>query len=419
MAKFSDKVAPSGVMTPGGAVSELTNDAGYTSYSAPATGQTGYFALPSGTTAQRPGLPAVGYARYNTSEDSLEYYTSQGWVIDNQRPTITGVSGTIFTGFTSTLTLSVSGTRGVMYVSFYAGSTKLATTLGNLESASTCTVSVPSAVYEQSVGTSITIKVANDNGVESTTSQSVTIANLPSGGSVLTVGTYRVHRFFSSGTFYANGYSGPVEYLVVAGGGGAGIRVSRYGGAGGAGGLRSSISGVNSGGGASAESALSVTSGSSYTVTVGAGGAIGAPSSGTGYPGGASVFASITSVGGGGGGSYGGGSGGSGGGGAAAGVNVGGAGTAGQGYSGGTSGSGGAAAGGGGGAAGAGGQSLAGSGLTFTDKVLTGSVTYATGGVPNTGAAAATANTGNGGPSNYSYTGYAGGSGVVIVRYQL
>ena len=419
MAKFSDKVAPSGVMTPGGAVSELANDAGYTSYSSPATGHTGYFALPQGTTAQRPGSPAAGYVRYNTSEDSLEYYTSQGWVVDNQRPTITGVSGTIFTGFTSTLTLTVSGARGVMYVSFYAGSTKLATTLGNLESASTCTVSVPSTVYEQSVGTSITIKVANDNGVESTTSQSVTIADLPSGGSVLTLGNYRVHRFFSSGTFYANGYSGPVEYLVVAGGGGAGIRVSRYGGAGGAGGLRSSISGVNSGGGASAESTLTVSSGSSYTVTVGAGGAIGAPSSGTGYPGGASVFSSITSVGGGGGGSYTGGSGGSGGGGAAAGVLAGGAGTAGQGYAGGTSGSGGAAAGGGGGAASAGGQSVAGSGLTFTDRVLTGSVTYATGGVPNTGAANATANTGNGGPSNYSYTGYAGGSGIVIVRYQL
>lgn len=37
---------------------------------------TGYLKLPSGTTAQRPGSPAVGMLRWNTSTGTLEYYTN-------------------------------------------------------------------------------------------------------------------------------------------------------------------------------------------------------------------------------------------------------------------------------------------------------------------------------------------------------
>jgi hypothetical protein len=61
-----------------------------------------------------------------------------------------------------------------------------------------------------------------------------------------------------------------VEYLVIAGGGGAGN--SSWSGGGGAGGYRSSVSGEMSGGGASAESTLSLSTGTAYNVTIGAGG---------------------------------------------------------------------------------------------------------------------------------------------------
>lgn len=40
---------------------------------------TGYFDLPTGTTAQRPGSPAVGMIRYNTSIGVVEAYTASGW----------------------------------------------------------------------------------------------------------------------------------------------------------------------------------------------------------------------------------------------------------------------------------------------------------------------------------------------------
>ena len=82
-----------------------------------------------------------------------------------------------------------------------------------------------------------------------------------------------------------------VNYLVVAGGGaGAGF----VGGGGGAGGLRTSY-GSSSGGGQSAESAISVSTLGTYTVTVGAGGTPGQ----TPTNGGNSVFSTITSIGGG------------------------------------------------------------------------------------------------------------------------
>jgi hypothetical protein len=140
-----------------------------------------------------------------------------------------------------------------------------------------------------------------------------------------------------------------VQYLVVAGGGGGG---TNGGGGGGAGGYRSSVAGESSGGGSVAEAIFYPTSGTTYTVTVGAGG-VGSTSLNRGSDGSSSVFGSLSSVGGGGGFSHPntastGGDGGSGGGGAYS--APGGSGTVGQGYGGGTGGTG--ANGGGGGGAG-------------------------------------------------------------------
>jgi hypothetical protein len=41
---------------------------------------TGYFDLPSGTTAQRPGSPGTGMTRFNTSTSVAEFYNGSGWV---------------------------------------------------------------------------------------------------------------------------------------------------------------------------------------------------------------------------------------------------------------------------------------------------------------------------------------------------
>ncbi len=269
------------------------------------------------------------------------------------------------------------------------------------------------------------------------------------GDEVTTDGTYWYHTYRSSGIF-APVQDLACDYLVVAGGGGGG---SRWGGGGGAGGLRCTVTAT--GGGGSLESALNLTKGSNYTVTVGAGGAGGAGAAyNRGTSGGNSVFATITSTGGGAGGtgnSQTPNTGGSGGAGGFLNQN-GAAGTANQGYAGGNAATSGAYLGGGGGGAGAVGanpvnNTSAGNGGNGVATSITGtSVTYAggggggaeaaqgdTAGTGGTGgggngsntsggtAGAGTANTGGGGGGggNDSGTGGTGGSGIVVVRYAI
>ena len=92
-----------------------------------------------------------------------------------------------------------------------------------------------------------------------------TVTDYESGGT-----KYRVHSFLTSGVFTVEEAT-TVDYLVIAGGGaGASDGATTGGGGGGAGGMLTSSG--TSGGGASAGSALSMAAGTSYTITVGAGG---------------------------------------------------------------------------------------------------------------------------------------------------
>ncbi len=248
------------------------------------------------------------------------------------------------------------------------------------------------------------------------------------GGIIQKIDGYYVHTFTSSGTFTPTANLSNVEYLVIAGGGGG----AYWGGGGGAGGYRSSVTGESSGGGGSAESKLSLTSGTGYTVTIGAGGAGSTSSSTKGTSGSNSVFSTITSTGGGGAGARdntAGLSGGSGGGPIFFGTV--GAGTANQGYDSGSAPTyGGDGSGAGGGGAGSVGSpppdaNTGGNGGSGVASSITGSsVTRAAGGRGgnrvSTSAVAGGANTGTGGGgagSSSPYNGAAGGSGIVVVRY--
>ena len=274
-----------------------------------------------------------------------------------------------------------------------------------------------------------TIKATDTSGGTATQDYQQTITPIPfgaTGGAITNISGYKVHTFTSSGTFTPNG-TGTVEYLVIAGGGGG------NNGGGGAGGYRTATS-----------FAVAATS---YSITVGAGGAN--LSNGSD-----SVFSSITSIAGGTGGSFGnpygnvgstGGSGGGGGAGESGSAAVsGGSGTSGQGNNGGTAynyegrrpgGGGGAGAVGGNGAAtyvsGNGGNGLA-SSITGTSITRAGGAggscnvgAGSSGGYGGTGGGgsgrsnpgsgtAGTVNTGSGGGS-----GNAGGSGIVIIRYAV
>ena len=113
------------------------------------------------------------------------------------------------------------------------------------------------------------------------------------GGTIIDSGGYRIHVFTSPGSFVVTDAGpGTVEYLVVAGGGGGGGVI---GGGGGAGGFRT---GTN----------FPITA-QTYPITVGGGGSGGFAwnsSSQRGNPGSESSFGPITSAGGGGGGAHGG-----------------------------------------------------------------------------------------------------------------
>jgi hypothetical protein len=261
------------------------------------------------------------------------------------------------------------------------------------------------------------------------------------GGIISYTDGYIVHTFTASGTFTPTANLTDVEYLVVAGGGSGGNATGYNEGAGGggAGGYRSSITGESSGGGASAESKLSLTSGTAYTVTVGAGGA-GRTGYNNGNPGSNSVFSTVTSAGGGQGavgstGQPGGSGGGAGGDGGA--IRNGGPGTANQGFIGGNV-TGGNRGGGGGGGAAAQGQDVTtggGNGGNGVTSLITGSSitragggagvsnggSYGTGGSGGGGNSSilnGTVNTGSGGAGKItSGTSGAGGSGIVVVRY--
>ena len=274
------------------------------------------------------------------------------------------------------------------------------------------------------------------------------IAPYASGGDIVqTDGTYWYHAFLSSGSFTPK-KALSCDVLVVAGGGGGGWA----GAGGGAGGLQAFTS-------------QSLASGTSYTTTVGAGGAKGLSASRQGSNGVNSSFGALTaSVGGGGGGAFSnsrGSTGGSGGGSSADYTSAGGLATSGQGNAGGaggnTTGTGyGTGGGGGAGAVGSNGTNSAGgaggagvntysSWLTPTGLGVSGylaggggggtvssSYPAGAGGAGGGGAGnnvdvgySATPNTGGGGGAGWnggsgvSNDGGNGGSGLVIVRYAI
>jgi len=167
-----------------------------------------------------------------------------------------------------------------------------------------------------SLGTySFTVQAATTEGTSSRNFSIAVIANpfiAATGGTILTSGNFKTHIFTSPGTFEVTNAGTPsgsntVEYLVVAGGGGAPSQSGQgASGGSGAGGYRTNYPSPVTGG-----IPVSVSPGS-YPITVGSGGAGRASSSDqAGGNGSDSVFSSITSTAGGAGGTRGGSGGGS------------------------------------------------------------------------------------------------------------
>ena len=162
-------------------------------------------------------------------------------------------------------------------------------------------------IYSGSSQGWVTVTSANETAPVLNTAQYISAT----GGTVITCGDFKIHKFASDATFCVSNAgnscgSNTVDYLVVAGGGGGGGRCNTVGG-GGAGGFRiGAVSAPCSAPPLVAPTGLPV-SVQGYPITVGGGGLGGNvppnPSVFNGAPGSNSVFSSITSTGGGGGGS--------------------------------------------------------------------------------------------------------------------
>jgi len=397
------------------------------------------------TTTQRDALTGIGAGDtiYNSTVGSIQFYDGTNWVATNLIPVISSISGDIYTGVSSTLTISVSNATDTVDIKYYEGNTLLATDTGVTVTSGSCTSTVPSAVYGQTAGDTITIQIFN---LDATPSNGITktVQAIPTGGTVTTSGSYVYHTFNSSSTFTVpSGFSSTYDALIVAGGGAGG---SANGGAQGGGGA----------GGAVQHDAFSLSAGS-FSVVIGAGGT-GSTSNQVGNSGSNTTGFSQTAIGGGGGdlrGGTGAASGGSGGGGSSSSTSNYGTGTSGQGNRGGlgnddTGGTNIYPAGGGGGAGAVGGSASQGSasanggdginwkslGTYYAGGGAGGAYDVATpagsggqggggDGVPF-GSNASSAhngniNTGGGGGGGASGSGLsgAGGSGIVVIRYQL
>lgn len=436
---------------------------------------TGRLRIPVGTTAQRPGTPADGDLRVNTTSGTTEIYRSAAWrdleagggggiawsdpVDADIIPDADGTRdlGATATRFAETYTDALFVTNNITVGGTVGGRnlTTDGTKLDGIEALADVTdaanVAAAGAVMDSdfSAGEGFMRKTGSGTyeAIKSNLSASVDPTTTDDTNSGYSVGsrwintTDDIEFVCLDATASAAVWKETtlieyeVEFLVI-GGGGGGAGAGLDGGGGGAGGYRCSVSGESSGGGGSAEGTLTVQKNAVYGAVVGAGGAAG--SNGVD-----SSFGSITSVGGGAGGQgtnsgSDGGSGGGGGGDGSSTDHSGGSGTGNQGYAGGA----GNDDGGGGGGAGAAGtdgnfaSGLAGDGGNGVSSSINGTATTrggggggggedggtgGTGGGGDGGAGttgtAGTANTGGGGGGGDNGAGAAGGSGLVIIRY--
>lgn len=362
------------------------------------------------------GTPTDGIAQTFTvrATDAGGNFVDRAFTMANAAPVWSTASGAL-SGATQNSAYSVTivatdDSGNIPTYSIVSGSLPTGLSLNS----STGVISGTPTVMSAGTASSFTVRATDVNGSTVDRSFSIYVS-----GNVVTT-------FTSSGNWTAPPTVTSVQYLIAAGGGGGGgAQAPAGGGAGGAGGY---LSGT-----------VSVTPNTTYTVTVGAGGATGNFSS-NGGQGGNSSFSPVGTATGGGYGGQGigtgngsgnaGGSGGSGGGGGGSGYGggaSGGSGTSGQGNSGGSGSISGGGGGGAGSSGGGGGSAPNNAGSGVSNNISGSSVTYCSGGASGMAGngqtiPARTANLGLGGHSGEyvnpgtSYGG-PGGSGVVIVKY--
>jgi len=144
-----------------------------------ASTSTGYFSLPRGSTAQRPGTSANGYVRFNTTTGTTEHYTINGWESIGGVISVATVSPSSFTGNAGTqFTITGSGFVSGCVVSFItSGSQEYAASSTTFLTASNLTATTPRnfTVAEEP----LSVKVTNPSGATGTKLNAIDCGGTP------------------------------------------------------------------------------------------------------------------------------------------------------------------------------------------------------------------------------------------------
>lgn len=187
----------------------------------------------------QPSNPVAGDIWYDTSNRIMKFYDSNDslWKKISSEPCIvSSITGNIYDDIATTLTVAGTGFLSQnVTVNFTQASDAIdVDVVVTNNSPTTFTVDVPSTVYNNvTLGNVVSITVQNSD-LNTSGAITKTVLGLPTGGTVNTVNGYRVHVFTSSNNFVIpSGYSNTYDALLVAGGGGGGLNGGSGGGAGG------------------------------------------------------------------------------------------------------------------------------------------------------------------------------------------
>ena len=196
------------------------------------TSSTGYFDLPSGTTAQRPASPGTGMARFNTSTGAFEFYASD-WVQISGLG-ITSVSPTSFSGASGTsFTITGSGFTAGTSVRFITNSGSIVTaatvTINNLNSIIATTPRAFTVSEEP-----LDVQVVSPSGITVTLQDVIDCGGSPSwstaSGAIYSTSLYENELLVSNTALVATDPDGStVTYSVTSGSLPSGISLSSSG----------------------------------------------------------------------------------------------------------------------------------------------------------------------------------------------
>ena len=139
--------------------------------------------LPSGTTSDRPGSPAAGVMRFNTTTDIMEYYNGTNWQgVVQEAPAVTSISPTTALNANQAITITGTGFRSGASVRFIGNDgTQYNAPTTIFDSVTQLTATTPSSALTVA-NEPYDIKVVNASGFSGTLDNALDAGSTPAFG---------------------------------------------------------------------------------------------------------------------------------------------------------------------------------------------------------------------------------------------